>query len=79
MVINLTDLKEYMKSILEQIDHKNLDLDVSYFKNVVSTTENLAIFIWNELLKTELPKELLYEVKINETENNSVIYRGDDL
>ncbi|KAM6044929.1 6-pyruvoyl tetrahydrobiopterin synthase isoform 1-T2 [Theristicus caerulescens] len=37
MVINLTDLKEYMQeAIMEPLDHKNLDKDVPYFAEVVS-------------------------------------------
>jgi len=76
MVMNLTDLKQYIKeAVLDVLDHKNLDLDIPYFKDVVSTTENLAIFLW-EGLSLKIPAGLLYEVKIYETENNIVIYRG---
>jgi len=78
MVMNLTDLKQYIKEeVMDVLDHKNLDLDVPYFKDVVSTTENLAIFIWNSLLP-RIPSGLLYEVKIYETENNIMIYRGEE-
>ncbi|XP_076658279.1 6-pyruvoyl tetrahydrobiopterin synthase purple [Halictus rubicundus] len=78
MAMNLTDLKMYMKRVLmDQLDHKNLDKDVPYFKNVVSTTENVAIYIFNELKKIMPNPELLYEVKIYETENNIVTYRGE--
>ncbi|XP_033328541.2 6-pyruvoyl tetrahydrobiopterin synthase purple [Megalopta genalis] len=78
MVMNLSDLKLYMKKVLmEQLDHRNLDKDVPYFKNVVSTTENVAIYIFNELRKIMPNPALLYEVKIYETENNIVIYRGE--
>lgn len=78
MVMNISDLKRYMKNVLmDGLDHKNLDKDVPYFKNVVSTTENLAIYIYNEM-KKELPNpDLLYEVKIHETDNNIVYYRGE--
>ncbi|CAK9805919.1 6-pyruvoyl tetrahydrobiopterin synthase [Anthophora quadrimaculata] len=78
MVMNLSNLKLYMKKVLmDQLDHKNLDKDVPYFKNVVSTTENVAIYIFNEL-KTIMPNpDLLYEVKIYETDKNIVIYRGE--
>ena len=42
-----------------------------------STTENLAIFIW-ENIRPLLPKpELLYEIKIHETDKNVVLYRGE--
>ncbi|KAJ6645353.1 6-pyruvoyl tetrahydrobiopterin synthase [Pseudolycoriella hygida] len=77
MVMNITDLKEHMDNvIMKKLDHKNLDKDVSYFENLPSTTENVAVYIFNHL-KTRLPSpELLYEVKIQETDKNSVIYRG---
>lgn len=42
----------------------------------VSTTENVAVYIWDNMLKV-LPPNLLYEVKIHETDKNIVIYRGE--
>jgi 6-pyruvoyltetrahydropterin/6-carboxytetrahydropterin synthase len=78
MVMNINDLKKYMdNAIMEPLDHKNLDKDVPYFSNLVSTTENVAVFIWNNL-KAQLPNPtILHEVKIYETENNIVIFRGE--
>ncbi|CAL7946391.1 unnamed protein product [Xylocopa violacea] len=78
MVMNISDLKLYMKEVLmDELDHKNLDKDVPYFKTVVSTTENVAIFIFNRL-KTIMPNpNLLYEVKIYETDKNIVVFRGE--
>ena len=78
MVMNLSDLKVYMKRVLmNQLDHKNLDKDVPYFENVVSTTENVAVYIFDELQKLLPNPSLLYEVKIHETDRNIVIYRGE--
>ncbi|GAB0090747.1 6-pyruvoyl tetrahydrobiopterin synthase [Sergentomyia squamirostris] len=78
MVMNISDLKECMdKAVMKKLDHKNLDKDLEAFREIPSTTENLSIFIWKELREV-LPKpELLYEVRIEETDKNFVIYRGD--
>nr|XP_034995563.1 6-pyruvoyl tetrahydrobiopterin synthase-like isoform X2 [Zootoca vivipara] len=77
MVINLTDLKDYMEeAIMEPLDHKNLDKDVPYFAEVVSTTENVAVYIWENLQK-HLPKGTLYKVKVYETDKNVVVYKGE--
>ncbi|XP_073684330.1 6-pyruvoyl tetrahydrobiopterin synthase [Garra rufa] len=77
MVMNLTDLKEYIEeAIMKPLDHKNLDLDVPYFADVVSTTENLAVFIWDSMVKLLSP-DSLYEIKIYETDKNIVVYRGE--
>eukprot|EP01095_Lingulamoeba_sp_RSL-Kostka_P002440 TRINITY_DN13300_c0_g1_i1.p1 TRINITY_DN13300_c0_g1~~TRINITY_DN13300_c0_g1_i1.p1 ORF type:complete len:144 (+),score=34.25 TRINITY_DN13300_c0_g1_i1:266-697(+) len=83
MVMNLSDLKKAMnRSIMDSLDHKNLDKDVPEFENVVTTTENVAIYIWNKLYEEldnieGVSSELLYEIKIHETENNIVVYRGE--
>lgn len=77
MVMNLSDLKVYIQKVLDQLDHKNLDKDVEYFKNVVSTTENVAIYIFTEIKKQMSEPELLHEVKVCETDKNIVYYRGE--
>jgi 6-pyruvoyltetrahydropterin/6-carboxytetrahydropterin synthase len=68
-----------LKKIIDKLDHKNLDVDVEYFHNVISTTENLCVYIWNEL-RNSLPNSStiqLHEVKIYETDKNSFVYRGE--
>ncbi|EGF76660.1 hypothetical protein BATDEDRAFT_28226 [Batrachochytrium dendrobatidis JAM81] len=80
MVLNLTDLKECMsRSIMDTLDHRNVDLDVPYFQDKVSTAEMITVYIWEQMLKY-LPVSKtcsLYEVKLYETNNNIVIYRGE--
>ncbi|KAI9096912.1 hypothetical protein DFS34DRAFT_127775 [Phlyctochytrium arcticum] len=77
MVLNITTLKECMKrTILDSMDHKNLDMDVPYFKDKPSTAENIAVYIWETMSKA-LPTGDMYEVKLHETDNNVVVYRGE--
>ncbi|XP_044035060.1 6-pyruvoyl tetrahydrobiopterin synthase [Siniperca chuatsi] len=77
MVMNLTDLKRCTEDvIMTTLDHKNLDKDVPYFADVVSTTENVAVYIWDNMVKV-LPPNLLYEIKIHESDKNIVVYRGE--
>lgn len=77
MVMNIADLKDHMDhTIMKSLDHKNLDKDVAFFKNVPSTSENVAIYIWDALRLRMSKPELLYEVKLYETDKNSVVYRG---
>jgi len=78
MVINITDLKKIMdQAIMKPLDHKNIDKDVPYFSNVVSTTENVAVFVWKGV-KNLLPENVtLDQVKIWETEKNIVVYKGE--
>jgi 6-pyruvoyltetrahydropterin/6-carboxytetrahydropterin synthase len=76
MVFNLTELKSVMTEVIERdIDHKNLNLDVPAFKDLNPTAENIAAVLW-DMLASRLPPGLLHEVKLIETENNFVSYRG---
>ena len=77
MVIDLKDLKDIIKSEIEDIlDHKNLNLDVDYFNKVVPTAENICIFIWEILrLKIDTSKDL--EITLYETPRNFVKYNGN--
>ncbi len=49
MVVNLYDLKQVLKSVLEEFDHKHLNLDTPYFKDRIPTTENIAAVLWGIL------------------------------
>ncbi|HOY28243.1 MAG TPA: 6-carboxytetrahydropterin synthase [Flavobacteriales bacterium] len=78
-VIDLSHLGRIMKErVIDQLDHKNIDLDVPFMKGIYSSTENLAVAIWEQL---EGPvNELggrLFCVKLQETENNHVEYYGE--
>ena len=80
MVMNITDLKQIMKAqIMNVLDHKNIDKQVDYFGDgeVVSTTENIAVFSWNSMAQLIPHPAKLYSVKIWETEKNIVTYYGN--
>ncbi len=49
MVVNLFDLKRVLLLVLEEFDHKHLNLDMPYFKNDVPTSENIARVLWKKL------------------------------
>lgn len=79
MVIDLKILKKIItEKILTRVDHKYLNYDVDFFKNVVPTAENIVTQFWR-ILKEALTEEKaeLYELKLFETENNIAIYRGE--
>ena len=42
MVINTVELKERMLKLLEEFDHKHLNLDLPYFRETLPTTEHLS-------------------------------------
>ena len=77
-VMNLKDLSTLLKeAVIEELDHKNLNLDVPFMKDVMASTENLVIVIWNRIEGQirERGGELA-KIKLVETENNYVEYYG---
>ncbi len=77
MVMNLTEMKDIIhEQVIDWVDHKHLNYDVSWLEGVIPTAEMLAIKFW-ERLQQSFPPGLLYEVKLHETENNYASYRGE--
>jgi len=78
-LVNLKDLSALIdQSVIEKLDHRNINLEVDFMSGKLASTENLAIGIWNEL--TEPISEMgatLHSIKLYETENNFVEYKGD--
>ncbi len=76
-VINLRDLKEIVKKyVIEEVDHKNLNLETQFMKGIIPTTENMTIGIWKQLID-KISNGKLYSVKLSETENNFFEYKGE--
>ncbi len=75
-VIDLKLLKEIIhENVLERVDHKNLNIDVDFMRGKIPTAENIAVGIWN-VLESKIPSGKLYSVKLYETENNYIEYKG---
>ena len=76
MVIDLKDLKDIIKKHVEDpLDHKNLNLDVEYFKSVMPSAENICIYIW-EILRKQIDLDKKLEVVLFETPRNFVKFSG---
>jgi 6-pyruvoyltetrahydropterin/6-carboxytetrahydropterin synthase len=76
MVIDLKVLKQLLNDhVIEKLDHKHLNHDVDFMRDVIPTAENIAIKIW-ERLEPHIVQGKLYSVKLYESHNNFVDYRG---
>jgi len=70
ITMSVEDIKECVqKNVTDKLDHTMLNDIIDN-----PTLENIVIWVWKEL-KDRLP--LLYEIKLSETPNNFVTYRGD--
>ncbi len=75
-VIDTKILSDLIKEHIESaFDHKNLNLDVPDFAELIPTAENIAIVIWQKLrAHIDLNKEL--EITLYETPRNFVTFNG---
>ncbi|MDX1652902.1 MAG: 6-carboxytetrahydropterin synthase [Brumimicrobium sp.] len=75
-IIDLGDLKEIInQEVVEDFDHRNLNLDVKEFRDLNPTAENIARVIYDRLKKRL--KHFKLTVRLYETENNFVEYSKD--
>ena len=78
-IINVKSLGKIIKeTIIEKVDHSNLNLDIPFIpKSIQPTTENLVMLFWKEL-EPQLPEQCtLHCVKLVETENIYAEYYGE--
>ena len=68
MVINLFDLKRVLLAVIEEFDHKNLNLDMPYFNNRIPTSENLARVLWTKL-EPQRDIGILHTIRLCEDED----------
>lgn len=73
-VFDMKELSDMIKKhVLQQFDHKNLNLDVAHFKTLNPTAENIAIVIWR-ILRQQIDNKFDLKIKLYETERNFVEY-----
>ena len=73
-VFDMKVLSDIIKEhVLKKFDHKNLNLDTEYFKNLNPTAENIVVVIW-KILRDKIDQSLDLKITLYETERNFVEY-----
>jgi len=77
-VMDLKRLKDLVEQrVLSEVDHKNLNTEVTWLARVNPSTENVAVAIWRRLAG-DLPDGVrLAKVMLRETPRNWVEYTGE--
>jgi 6-pyruvoyltetrahydropterin/6-carboxytetrahydropterin synthase len=79
MVIDLKKLADIIEEeIIERVDHKHINKDVDFMEGVIPTAENMAIAFW-KILSPKIREGSLASIKLYESANNYVEYRGEPL
>ncbi len=72
MVLDLSWLATLIKTEIEnRFDHKNLNLDVEEFKDLIPSAENICLVTW-KILRAQLPEKFDLAVRLYETPRNFV-------
>jgi 6-pyruvoyltetrahydropterin/6-carboxytetrahydropterin synthase len=77
MVIDLKQLSDIItEEIIDVVDHKHMNFDIDYLKGIIPTAENMAVAFW-KILEPKIHGGKLYSIKLYESNNNFVEYRGE--
>ncbi|TCI90712.1 6-pyruvoyl trahydropterin synthase family protein [Tenacibaculum sp. M341] len=76
-VYDLGVLRNLIKDEIEEaFDHKNLNIEVPEFKDLIPTAENISVVIYNKL-RVHIPEDLDIKITLYETPRNFVSYSGE--
>ena len=76
-IINISELKDIVnKKVLKILDHSEIQNDIQWFADKQPSTENLVIFIWNQIVEYIPNGALLYKIKLRETPTIYTEYYG---
>ncbi|MBW3533903.1 MAG: 6-carboxytetrahydropterin synthase [Gemmatimonadetes bacterium] len=76
-VVDLGALRDLVQErVIEDVDHKNLNVEVSWMDGTVPTTENLVVAIWARLAGCLPEGTRLDRLVLWETPRNYVEYTG---
>ena len=75
-VVDLGQLKQIVEhELIEQVDHRNMNVDVPFMRGINPTAENIVVACWRVIAPHVAPARLTRLV-LHETENNWVEYDG---
>ena len=75
-LVDLGHLKKIVKkNIIDILDHSLFNVEVEWFKDRQPSSENLVIFIWNQI-QSELKGAKLHRIRLHETPTIFTDYYG---
>jgi 6-pyruvoyltetrahydropterin/6-carboxytetrahydropterin synthase len=76
-VYDLKKLRDMAEAqVVRDVDHRNLNLDVDWMRDLIPTTENLVVAIWHRLAAGLPAGVRLARLVLYETPRNYVEYTG---
>ena len=78
-IVNLSELNKIVKlHVLDVMDHSQIQLDIPWFESKQPSTENMVVFIWEQIV-TKIPNPAkLKSIKLRETPTIFTEYFGQE-
>ena len=78
-IVNLSELNKIVKlHVLDVMDHSQIQLDIPWFESKQPSTENMVVFIWEQIV-TKIPNPAkLNSIKLRETPTIFTEYFGQE-
>tara|TARA_Y100001970_G_scaffold52986_1_gene67044 strand:+ start:17812 stop:18225 length:414 start_codon:yes stop_codon:yes gene_type:complete len=78
-IVNISELKDIVdKNVINILDHSQIQEDIEWFKTRQPSTENLVIFIWEQINPHINGKMKLHKIKLRETPTIYTEYYGPE-
>ena len=76
MIINIEELDLEVHKVIDILDLKRLDIEIDYFINIRASGENIAKYLWDQLVNIIPQPAYLYHIRLWETSENFFDYKG---
>ena len=74
--MELNDLVE--KFVIKELDHSQIEKDINWFEGKQPSTENIVIYIWEQIADKISTPAYLYSIKLRETPTIYTEYYGPE-
>lgn len=75
MIIDITKLDELVGVVVDELDHKRLDIEIDHFSEVRASGENIAKYLWDKIVVLIPKPSYLSHVRLWETSENFFDYK----
>ena len=78
-IINILDLNSIVeKFVIRNLDHSQIDKDIDWFRGKQPSTENIVIYIWEQIANKIPGEAYLHSIRLRETPTIYTEYYGPE-
>ena len=79
-IVHIQDIKSIVfKNVIDILDHSQIEKDIEWFEGKQPSTENLVLFIWEQISSKIKRPAKLYKIKLRETPTIFTEYFGPNV